>query len=67
MNYTYILRCGDGSLYSGWTNNLEKRLRSTNRDRARNIPELICRSYSRTTNVLIPKKKPCGGRQLSKN
>ncbi len=26
MNYTYILRCGDNSLYTGWTNNLKKRL-----------------------------------------
>lgn len=26
MNYVYILRCGDGSLYTGWTNNLERRL-----------------------------------------
>ena len=25
MNYTYILRCADGSLYTGWTNDLEKR------------------------------------------
>ena len=25
-NYTYLLRCGDGSLYAGWTNDLEKRL-----------------------------------------
>ena len=25
-NYTYILRCGDSSLYTGWTNNLKKRL-----------------------------------------
>lgn len=25
MNYTYILRCGDESLYTGWTNDLEKR------------------------------------------
>lgn len=30
MNYTYILRCGDGSLYTGWTNNLEKRLKDHN-------------------------------------
>ena len=28
MNYTYILRCGDGSLYTGWTNDLEKRFRA---------------------------------------
>ena len=26
MNYTYILRCKDGSLYTGWTNDLEKRI-----------------------------------------
>ena len=28
MNYTYILRCGDGTLYTGWTNDLEKRVAS---------------------------------------
>ena len=33
MNYTYILRCGDGSLYTGWTNNLEKRLEEHNQGR----------------------------------
>lgn len=24
--WTYLLRCSDGSLYTGWTNDLEKRL-----------------------------------------
>lgn len=24
--FTYMLRCSDGSLYTGWTNNLEKRV-----------------------------------------
>ena len=28
MNYTYILRCGDGSFYTGWTNDLPKRLKT---------------------------------------
>lgn len=28
MNYVYILRCGDGSLYTGWTNDLEKRVKA---------------------------------------
>lgn len=28
MNYVYILRCNDNSLYTGWTNNLEKRLKT---------------------------------------
>ncbi len=30
MNYTYILRCSDDTLYTGWTNNLKKRLKSHN-------------------------------------
>ncbi len=30
MNYTYILRCADGSFYTGWTNHLEKRLQAHN-------------------------------------
>ncbi|MGL5380697.1 GIY-YIG nuclease family protein [Clostridium sp.] len=25
MNYVYILKCSDNSLYTGWTNNLDKR------------------------------------------
>jgi len=28
MNYTYLLRCRDGSLYCGWTNDLEQRLQA---------------------------------------
>ena len=30
MNYAYILRCADGTLYCGWTNNLEQRLEAHN-------------------------------------
>nr|WP_296265793.1 GIY-YIG nuclease family protein [uncultured Merdimonas sp.] len=30
MNYTYIVQCKDGSLYTGWTNNLEKRIKAHN-------------------------------------
>ena len=30
MNFTYILRCGDGSLYTGWTNDIKKRLADHN-------------------------------------
>ncbi len=30
MNYTYIVKCKDGTLYTGWTNNLEKRLDAHN-------------------------------------
>lgn len=30
MNYTYILKCRDGSLYTGWTTDLERRLKEHN-------------------------------------
>lgn len=33
MNYAYILRCSDGTLYSGWTNDLERRLAAHNAGR----------------------------------
>ena len=32
-NYTYILRCSDGTYYTGWTNDLDKRLASHNEGR----------------------------------
>ncbi|MCI5869652.1 MAG: GIY-YIG nuclease family protein [Dorea sp.] len=30
MNYTYILKCRDGSFYTGWTNDIEKRMQAHN-------------------------------------
>lgn len=33
MNYTYILKCADGTLYTGWTNDIEKRIRDHNAGR----------------------------------
>lgn len=33
MNYTYMVRCSDGSLYTGWTNDLEKRIKDHNEGR----------------------------------
>ena len=29
-NFTYILRCADGTYYTGWTNNLTKRVAAHN-------------------------------------
>lgn len=26
MNYTYIIKCADNTLYTGWTTNLKKRI-----------------------------------------
>jgi putative endonuclease len=30
MNYTYILKCKDGTYYTGWTNDLDRRLKVHN-------------------------------------
>ncbi len=30
MHYTYIVECSDGTLYTGYTNNIEKRLQAHN-------------------------------------
>jgi len=30
MNFTYILKCADDTLYCGWTNHLEKRVKAHN-------------------------------------
>lgn len=32
-NYTYIVRCCDGTLYTGWTNHLEERIKTHNAGR----------------------------------
>ena len=31
LNYTYIVLCNDGSLYTGWTTDLERRISTHNR------------------------------------
>ena len=33
MSYVYLLRCADGSLYCGWTTNLEARVKAHNSGR----------------------------------
>lgn len=33
LNYTYILRCSDGTFYTGWTNHLEERVHAHNEGR----------------------------------
>lgn len=30
MNYTYIVKCADGTFYTGWTNNLDRRIAAHN-------------------------------------
>ena len=30
MNYTYMVRCADGTLYTGWTTDVERRVKCHN-------------------------------------
>lgn len=30
MNYTYVVKCADETFYTGWTNDLEKRMKAHN-------------------------------------
>ncbi len=56
MNYTYILRCADGTLYTGWTNDLERRLAAHNAGKgskytcSRRPVELVYRGSARRRN-----------------
>jgi putative endonuclease len=33
INYTYVLKCADGTFYTGWTNDLAKRVEDHNAGR----------------------------------
>ena len=62
MNYTYILKCSDGTLYTGWTNNLEKRLAAHNMGtaskytRTRLPVEIVWHEASETKNEAMSKE-----------
>ena len=38
-NFTYIVECSDGTLYTGWTNNLEHRVETHNVGKVPNTPK----------------------------
>ena len=62
MNYTYKLKCSDGTLYTGWTNNLEKRLAAHNMGtaskytRTRLPVEMVWHEASETKNEAMSKE-----------
>ena len=67
MNYTYILKCADGTLYCGWTNHLEARVKAHNEGRGakytkgRGPVSLVYYEEFETT------RRPCGGRPPSRS
>ena len=67
MDWVYMLECGDGSLYTGWTNDLARRLaahqsgRGAKYTRGRAPVRLVYASSVR------PKAPLCGGKPLSRH
>ena len=50
MNYTYIVKCADGTLYTGWTNCLQKRMKAHNEGKngagmAGEVYRLLCGGF----------------------
>ena len=41
--YTYMVQCSDGTLYTGWTNDLKKRLENTMPAKVLAIHVGVCR------------------------
>lgn len=70
MNYVYIVRCSDGTLYTGWTNNLTLRIQAHNEGRgakytrARRPVQLV---YSETApSKSAAMKRECQIKRLSR-
>ena len=64
MYYLYILKCSDGSLYTGITNNLERRMKEHNFSglgakytRSRRPVELVCSKKFRNRSAALKEER----------
>lgn len=70
MNYVYILKCRDDSLYTGWTNNLPKRIQAHNKGKgakytkARLPVELVY--YEEFEDKIVAMKREYGIKRLTR-
>lgn len=70
MNYVYILKCRDDSLYTGWTNNLPKRIQAHNKGKgakytkARLPVELVY--YEEFEDKIVAMKREYGIKSLTR-
>ena len=71
MNYTYIVKCKDGTLYTGWTNDIEKRIEAHNAGKGakytktRRPVELVY--LEEFGDAILPKEFLSGQRKRDKN
>lgn len=78
-NYTYIVECSDGKLYTGWTNCIERRIRAHNSGKGARFtrvrrPVILryleiseTKSDAMKREAAIKKLKHCQKQQLIKN
>lgn len=59
-NYTYIVKCRDGSLYTGWTNDLKKRIRAHNEGKGAKYTKSRRPVTLVTVKPLGRRRRPCG-------
>ena len=64
-NYTYLLRCADGTLYCGWTNDLEKRVAAHNAGTGAKYTKHAAPWSWRTSRRLRQSRRPCDARRRS--
>lgn len=57
-NYTYMVKCSDGTLYTGWTTDLEHRVKAHNDGEGASIPAVAARWNWYITKNMQPKPKP---------
>ena len=61
MYYVYLLRCVDGTLYTGFTNDLARRLTAHNAERGQNTPGAASRWIWSTGKISPTNLLPSGG------
>ena len=63
MNWVYIVECSDGTLYTGWTNNLEKRILAHNEGKGakytRSRTPVILRYFEKFETQSEARKREC--------
>lgn len=64
--WVYILRCADGTLYTGCTNDLSRRLAAHNAGKGQNTPAPAARWSWSTGKRSRTKAPPCAGRPPSR-
>lgn len=70
MNFTYILECSDGSYYTGWTNDLNKRIEVHNEGNGakytRGRTPVILRYYEEFSSKQEAMRRECDIKKLSR-